>query len=255
MQTPAEGARSALPAHIQSAPERAPLSKHTPRARLERAGAHPKMLEKLAEHAPRARAERADRTFQSPPCNAPNAPNAGMAFEEALPLSVGRGPGKLQADKRRTRGRQQQDKRTTRGRQQQDKRRTREEDRTTAGQGQVWSARPEDNGRTGPSQSSEARPRQGVEDPGATRTRKEQHPDTEPGDRVQGRGQNKGQEEDKRRTAVNCLGEHRAQPQSSGARPGGGRTRPGKRAAGLRGPALCPGRGGQGLDTDEGRGQ
>ena len=37
---------------------------------MERAGAHPKLLEKLAEQAPRARAERADRTFQSPPCNA-----------------------------------------------------------------------------------------------------------------------------------------------------------------------------------------
>ena len=78
-----------------------------------------------------------------------NAPNAGqcMAFEEALPASVGRGPGKLQADKRRTRGRQQQDKRTG---QQQDKRRTREEQemRTTAGQGQAWSAHTKDNGRT-----------------------------------------------------------------------------------------------------------
>ena len=54
------------------------------------------------------------------------APNAGqpMAFEEALPLSVGRGPGKLQADKRRTRGGQER--------------------RTTARQGQAyWSARPE----------------------------------------------------------------------------------------------------------------
>ena len=154
MQTPAERARSALPTHlIQSAPARAPLSKHTPRARLHTQ----KCFEKLAEHAPRARAERADRTFQSPPCKRSECRT--MHGLRRSPSIVSR------AQSRQASGGEEEDKRkTTAGQedgQQQDKRRTREgqERRTTAGQGQAWSARPEDNGRTsgGPSHRVEGR--------------------------------------------------------------------------------------------------
>ena len=118
MQTPAERARSALPTHlIQSAPARAPLSKHTPRARLHTQ----KCFEKLAEHAPRARAERADRTFQSPPCNAPNAGQT-HGLRRTHPFHC------QSARSRQASGGQEKDKRKTTAGQEDDK------GRTTAGQ-------------------------------------------------------------------------------------------------------------------------
>ena len=211
-------------AHIQSAPERAPLSKHTwsalahtqKRLRSLRNTLPERALSALTE---RSRARPATRRTQ----------DKRMAFEEPTPSIVSRrGPGKLQADKRRTRGRQQRDKRTTRTGQQQDKR---EEDNSTARRGER-----QDKWRSAARVQGAAKTRRTSQPQGAGQE------DTEPGHRGgQEEGHGGGQEEDKA---------WRQSPATEFRGAAKRRTRPGPQSSEFRRRT----RGGQGLDTEEDKG-